>query len=79
MTLTKLVFSIPVVGWMLGSAARGTESEKVAFLLNLAMIWAFAVIFFGLPALFIPAVIFAIGFLIFLVFFTASDFVKPAE
>ena len=78
MKLSKLIYAIPVIGWMLESAVKGHVSEKVFFLVNLVMIWAFAVAFFGLPALIFPAVVFAVGFLIFLVFFTASDIFDPA-
>ena len=73
MKLSTLIYSVPVIGWMLRSAARGGDSEKIFFLLDLIMIWAIAVVYFGLPALIFPAVFLAIGFLIFLVFFTADD------
>lgn len=76
MNLSSLIFHIPVIGWMLKSATKGPVSEKIFFLLNLVMIWAFAGLFFGLPAIFLPAVVFAIGYLLFLVFFTASDLVQ---
>ena len=73
MKLSNLIYAIPVIGWMLKSAARGDASEKVFFLLNIIMVWAFAVYFFGLPALIYPAVVFAVSFLAFLVVFTAGD------
>ena len=78
MKLSSLIYAIPVIGWMLKSAVHGSVSEKTFFLVDLVMIWAIAVYFFGLPALIFPAVFFAIGFLIFLVFFTASDITDPA-
>lgn len=74
MRLSTLIYNIPVIGWMLKSAARGGDSEKIFFLVDLVMIWAFAVVFFGLPALIYPAIVMAIGILAFLVYFTASDF-----
>ena len=73
MKLSTLIYNIPVIGWMLKSAITGSVSEKVFFLLDLIMVWAFAVIFFGLVAVIIPAVVLAIGMLLFLVVFTASD------
>ena len=78
MKLSKLIYAIPVIGWMLKSAVHGSVSEKTFFLVDLVMVWAIAVSFFGLPALIYPAVIFAAGFLVFLVFFTASDITDPA-
>ena len=73
MKLSTLIYNIPIIGWMLRSAAKGGDSEKIFFLLDVIMIWVMAIIFFGLPAVIYPAVVFAIGFLIFLVYFTASD------
>lgn len=73
MKLSTIIYNIPVIGWMLRSAARGDDSEKIFFLLNFVMIWGFAVIFYGLPAVIYPAVVLAIAFLIFLVVFTAGD------
>lgn len=71
--LLRLIFSIPVAGWLLGSAWYGDTREKAFFLANIAMIWALLVLNFGYPFLIVPALAFAGGYLAFLVFFTASD------
>ncbi len=79
MKLSTIIYNIPVIGWMLRSAAKGDDSEKIFLLLNFVMIWAMAVIFWGLPAVIYPAVVLAIGFLIFLVIFTAGDLRNSGE
>lgn len=79
MKLSTLIYAIPVVGWMLKSAAKGDDSEKIFFLLNFVMIWGMAAIFWGLPAVIYPAVVLAIGFLLFLVVFTAGDLRNSEE
>jgi len=79
MKLSTIIYNIPVIGWMLKSAAKGDDSEKIFLLLNFVMIWAMAVIFWGLPAVIYPAVVFAIGFLLFLVVFTAGDLRNSSE
>jgi hypothetical protein len=73
MRLSTLIYNIPVIGWMLRSAARGSDSEKIFFLLDLVMVWVIAIVFFGLPAVIYPAVVLAVAMLLFLVYFTASD------
>ncbi len=79
MRLFTLLYHIPVFGWMLRSAAKGDDSERILFLVDLVMIWVMAAIFFGLPAVIYPAVVFAIGFIVFLVVFTAGDLRTPEE
>lgn len=72
--LRTLAFSVPVIGWMLKSAWHGDAREKTLFLVNLVMIWALAILYFGYPALILPALVLAGSYLAFLVVFTAGDF-----
>ena len=79
MKLSTIIYNIPVIGWMLKSAAKGDDSEKIFLLLNFVMIWVLAIMFWGLPAVIYPAVVLAIGFLLFLVVFTAGDLRNSSE
>ncbi|MCI5078228.1 hypothetical protein [Oricola sp.] len=72
-TFRTAIYLVPVFGWLLRSAAHGDVREKVFFLLNLIMIWAFAITQLGYPALIVPALAFAGTYLAFLVVFTAGD------
>jgi len=79
MKLSTIIYNIPVLGWMLKSAAKGDDSEKIFLLLNFVMIWVLAIMFWGLPAVIYPAVVLAISFLLFLVVFTAGDLRNSSE
>jgi hypothetical protein len=71
--LKKLVFAIPVFGWMLKSAWYGDMVEKLFFLANLLALWAFAIYLFGYPVLIIPVLALAGFYLVGLVILTAGD------
>lgn len=58
--MLRFIFAIPVVGWLLRDAVQGPPSARGWFVANLAMIWVFAIVFFGYPALIWP-VLFAAG------------------
>jgi hypothetical protein len=47
----RVVFSIPVLGWMLRDVARGGEQELLWFAATLAFSLACATMIFGLPGL----------------------------
>jgi hypothetical protein len=40
---------------MLKEAAGGSDTAKILFLVNCAMIWLLAIYFFGYPAIILPA------------------------
>lgn len=69
----KIVFAIPVFGWLLKSAYYGGGREKVMFVVNMALLWALAIWFFGYPAIIIPALVAAAAYLAVLVIFTSGD------
>lgn len=73
------LFAIPLFGWLLRSAWYGDTREKVFFVVNLLLFWAIAILYFGYPALIVPAVALAFAYLAFLVAFTAGDFFPRSE
>ena len=71
--LKNVVFAVPVIGWMLKSAWYGDMVEKLFFLANILALWAFAIYFFGYPALIVPVLFLAGLYLIGIVILTAGD------
>ena len=55
--MLKLVYHVPVFGWMLKEAAGGSETAKVLFLVNGALLCLLAAIVFGYPGIIIPALL----------------------
>lgn len=53
--IARLVYHVPVFGWMLKEALQGSQTAKVLFLVNCALIWLLAIVTFGYPAIIIPA------------------------
>nr|WP_316655951.1 hypothetical protein [uncultured Gellertiella sp.] len=53
--MLKLVYHVPVVGWVLKEAAGGSDTAKVLFVLNLVLLWLLAIFVFGYPAIILPA------------------------
>ncbi len=53
----KVVYAIPVIGWMLREAIEGPVTAKILFLVNLVMVWILAIIMFGYPAIILPALV----------------------
>ncbi|WP_077963379.1 hypothetical protein [Ensifer adhaerens] len=53
--IARLVYHVPVFGWMLKEAVQGSQTAKVLFLVNCALIWLLAIVTFGYPAIIIPA------------------------
>jgi hypothetical protein len=51
----KFVYAIPLFGWMLKDAVHGPSDSKYWFIADMLMLWALAIIFFGYPAIIIPA------------------------
>ena len=76
MALAILAYAaiIGVLGW---AAWRGSVREKTMFVVNVMLLWLSAIWFFGYPALIIPAIAAAIGYLALLVVMTSSDLRVP--
>ncbi|MGT2447160.1 hypothetical protein ACU4I5_34005 (plasmid) [Ensifer adhaerens] len=53
--IARLVYHVPVFGWMLKEAVQGSQTAKVLFLINWALLWLLAIVAFGYPAIIIPA------------------------
>lgn len=53
--IARLIYGIPVIGWILREAAEGPASTKALFLVNWVMLWLLAILVFGYPAIIIPA------------------------
>lgn len=53
--LAKLIYNVPVFGWMLREAVHGSGTAKVLFVVNCLLIWILAIAFFGYPAIILPA------------------------
>lgn len=74
--LKKLLFAVPVFGWMLRSAWYGDMVEKLFFLANVLALWAIAIRFVGYGALIVPLLVVAAVYLATLVVLTAGDLVS---
>ncbi len=51
----KVIYRVPLFGWMLKEAIRGPTTAKVLFGVNLLMVWLLAILTFGIPGIIIPA------------------------
>lgn len=69
----KLIYSIPLFGWMLKSASLGDTAEKVFFIFNLLAFWAIAIYFFGYPAIILPALGIVGCYMLVLALLTSGD------
>lgn len=52
--LQRIVFSIPVLGWMLKDVIHGDRDNIWYFLFTLMTVWILAMFTFGYPAFIIP-------------------------
>jgi hypothetical protein len=53
--LARVLYNVPVFGWMLKEAVTGSPTTKVIFIVNLLLIWLLAIVWFGYPAIILPA------------------------
>lgn len=53
--IAKVLYGVPVLGWILKEAVQGSATAKTLFLINLALVWLLAILAFGYPAIIIPA------------------------
>ncbi|MCT8972551.1 hypothetical protein [Microbaculum marinisediminis] len=71
--LLRMIYAIPLLGWMLRDAVQGTDESRVWFMLNMIMLWIFAGVIFGYPGIIIPAIAAAFMVLTTLVWMTAGS------
>ncbi len=53
--IARMIYHVPVFGWMLKEAITGPTTAKVLFVVNLLLVWLLAILAFGYPAIIIPA------------------------
>ncbi|MFA7416466.1 MAG: hypothetical protein WC048_18510 [Rhizobium sp.] len=53
--IARMIYHVPVFGWMLKEAVSGPTTAKVLFILNLLLVWLLAIVTFGYPAIILPA------------------------
>lgn len=53
----RMIYAIPVLGWMLKDVAYGDKDNIYYFIAALLMMWIIAIIAFGYPAIIIPALV----------------------
>lgn len=53
--IARMIYNVPVFGWMLKEAITGPTTAKVLFVVNLLLVWLLAILAFGYPAIIIPA------------------------
>ena len=53
----RILFSIPVLGWMLKDVMHGDSDNIYYFLLAIVSLWGIAILQFGLLGLMIPALL----------------------
>jgi hypothetical protein len=75
-TLAKIVFTIPVLGWLMRSAWHGDWVERLAFVGNMVLLWIAAIYHFGYPAFIVPALALVWSYLFLLVAITAADLIS---
>lgn len=53
--IARMIYHVPVFGWMLKEAVSGSTTAKVLFIINLLLVWLLAILALGYPAIIIPA------------------------
>ena len=53
----RILFSIPILGWMLKDVMHGDSDNIYFFLLAIVSLWGIAILQFGLLGLMIPALV----------------------
>jgi len=53
--IARMIYHVPVFGWMLKEAVSGPTTAKILFVVNLLLVWLLAILAFGYPAIIIPA------------------------
>ena len=65
--------AVPAVALLLRSALRGDDGEKIAFVVNVMLLWLAAAVVFGYPGIILPALVLAAVVLVSLIVMTAAD------
>lgn len=68
--LARMIYHVPVFGWMLKEAALGSTTAKILFIVNCLLIWLLAIAFFGYPAIILPALAGVLGMFVVLILIT---------
>jgi uncharacterized membrane protein len=55
----RVLYAIPVIGWMLKDVVHGERDNIYHFLFTMVCLWAISGLVFGLPGVVVPAVVFA--------------------
>ena len=71
--MRRALFNVRLFGWVLKDAVVGRPSAAVWFIFNLAAIWLLAVLWFGYPAIIIPALAAVAIFFVALIIITWGD------
>lgn len=53
----RVLYNVPVFGWMLKEAVSGPVATKLLFIFNLVLLWLLAIFWFGYPAIILPALV----------------------
>lgn len=71
--LWSFLVAVPAVAVLLRSALRGNDGEKIAFVVNIMLLWLGAAVFFGYPGIILPALVLTAVVLVSLIVMTAAD------
>jgi len=74
--MLRVLFSVPLIGWMIRDAVRGSDESRAWFLANIALLWIWSGVLFGYPGVIIPALAAAGVMLATLVAMTAEGLVR---
>ena len=55
--LFRILFAIPIFGWLVKDALLGQDDAKIYFIVNCLVLWGVSIAFFGYPAAMIPALL----------------------
>lgn len=75
--LWSFLIAVPAVALLLRSALRGNDGEKIAFVVNVMLLWLGAAVVFGYPGIILPALVLTAVVLVGLIVMTAADMLSP--
>lgn len=76
--LWSFLIAVPAVAFLLRSALRGHDGEKIAFVVNIMLLWFGAAVVFGYPGIILPALVLTAVVLVSLIVMTAADMLAAA-
>lgn len=71
--MKRVVYAIPLLGWLIRDAAEGGETAFAFFLVNIALFWLLAALLFGFPGIIIPALVAVPTVFVILIMLTRGD------